>query len=277
MCLYSSRYTPLSFAIILVLFCSWLTTEGADEKKQITIVPSETAQQVNNHPWSYTTPGRGNTDCSGYGTVNGTAIDTGGDTTTVSGTVNTTTNCNTTYTPPQTHTGNRVTIDNAAWVTDTVTGDRYLIRCTANWSGSNCVPLTPCPHAAQLKGDNMWIIGHRVPLGTPCGQPATNSEEIKAKYHVLAHETSHQPPTVAQGEPQRAPTAPVSPSQTAAPYQASAIAPPHNDAALPCLSISDAREVLRLGRIEGYPDEEIAQAYATGPCDALAYLRKHAP
>jgi hypothetical protein len=57
----------------------------------------------------------------------------GGDT---SGRASTDTNCNTTYTPPKTVSGNRVTVDNAAWVTDVLTGDEYLIQCTAGWVGS---------------------------------------------------------------------------------------------------------------------------------------------
>jgi hypothetical protein len=164
-------FTPL----VATALCLWLcnVSNAGDKKKHILVRAGTAAQQVNNHPWAYTTPGQANTNCSGTGTVNGTATDTGYGTSNVSGTVNTDTNCNTTYTPPNTVSGNRVTVDNAAWVTDIATSDQYLIQCTANWVGSKCSYLTGGTYKAELEGNNMWITGMK------------GMKETKAKYHVL--------------------------------------------------------------------------------------------
>src|SRR5215472_12176786 len=121
---------PIPAALLFALaFLSCLPT-NADDKKEMTVLAGRAAQQVNNHPWSRTTPGKATTTCSGSGTVRGTATDMGYGTTDIHGTVDTDTTCDTTYTPPQTVSGNRVTIDNAAWVTDAQTGDEYFIQCT---------------------------------------------------------------------------------------------------------------------------------------------------
>jgi hypothetical protein len=144
----------------------------AGDKKEMIVAAGEAARQINNHYWSYTTPGRANTNCSGSGTVNATGT-TVGSTTTVNGTVSTDSNCNTTYTPPQTMNGNRITVDNSAWVTDTATGDQYLIQCTANWRGSKCSYLTGGTYKAALEGNDMWITGMK------------GMKEATAKYHVL--------------------------------------------------------------------------------------------
>jgi hypothetical protein len=142
------------------------------DKKQLVVKSGLSQRQVNNHPWSYTSPGHGETNCTGSGTVNGTAIDNG-NITTVNGTVNTQTNCNSTYTPPQTTNGNWVTVDNAAWVTDVATGDSYLIQCTAHWRGSKCAGLLGGFYQAQLDGNNMRITGQK------------GMKSATAKYHVL--------------------------------------------------------------------------------------------
>ena len=39
-------------------------SSAGDDKKHMTVRAGTSAQQVNNHPWSYTTPGHGNTNCS---------------------------------------------------------------------------------------------------------------------------------------------------------------------------------------------------------------------
>lgn len=106
-----------------------------DKKKSFTVRAGTSTRQVNNHPYSYTTPGQSNTNCSSTGTVNGTATDTGYGNTNISGTVNTSTDCNSTYTPPHTTKGNIVTVDNASWVTDIASDDQYLIECTSTLEG----------------------------------------------------------------------------------------------------------------------------------------------
>src|SRR5262249_25614307 len=161
--------------VLFVLVSLPCVSVHADDKKELTVVAGRAAQQVNNHPWSHTTPGSATTDCSGYGTVRGTATDLGG-ITDIHGTVDTETNCNTTYTPAKTVSGNRITVDNAAWVTDVKTGDEYLIKCTAGWAGSKCSYLNSGTYKAELKGNNMWI------TGTMKGM-----KEITAKYHVLRY------------------------------------------------------------------------------------------
>lgn len=165
-------------AIVVLLFC---TFAKADDKKEMVVVAGQSAQQVNNHPWTYTTPGHANTSCSGSGTVNATANDAGYGTTNINGTVNTTNDCNTTYTPPQTVNGNRVTVNNGSWVTDVATGDRYLIQCTANWVGSKCSYLNSGRYKAELKGNDMRITGMK------------GMKEMTAKYHVLQYVRNNQP------------------------------------------------------------------------------------
>jgi hypothetical protein len=162
-------------AVFIVLFTLVAATSPCqDKKKHLTVHAGQSAQQVNNHPWSYTTPGHASTDCSTNGTVNasGTTI---GDTTNVNGNVYANTNCDTTYRPPQTTTGNRVTVDNASWVTDINTGDRYLIQCTANWAGSKCSYLNDGDYKAALEGNSMWITGMK------------GMKEMTAKYRVLQY------------------------------------------------------------------------------------------
>jgi hypothetical protein len=164
---------PSSKCFITILaFLTVLASTRADEKKYMTVASGEAATKVNNHYWSYTTPGQSSTNCSGYGTVDATATATSSNTANVNGTVNTTTNCNSTYRPPQTTNGNRITVDNSAWVTDTATGDQYLIECTANWRGSKCSRLTGGTYKAALEGNTMWITGMK------------GMKEMTAKYKV---------------------------------------------------------------------------------------------
>lgn len=145
-----------------------------DKKKHIVVRAGEGFHQVNNHPWSYTTPGKANTNCSTSGTVNASGT-TVGNTTDVYGNVNANTDCSTTYHPPQTTTGNRVTVDNASWVTDLGSGDQYLIRCTAGWAGSKCSYLTGGEYKAALEGNTMWITGMK------------GMKEMTSKYHILQY------------------------------------------------------------------------------------------
>jgi hypothetical protein len=174
-------------ALIVFSLCIALRypTAADDKKKHLVVAAGKAAQQVNNHPWSYTAPGQANTNCTGSGTVNGTATDTGYGTTNINGTVNTNTDCNTTYTPPRTTSGNRITVDNAAWVTDVATGDEYLIQCTANWVGSKCSYLNDGNYKADLEGNNMKITGMK------------GMKEMTAKYHVLRFIPSGRVPSVA--------------------------------------------------------------------------------
>jgi hypothetical protein len=150
-------------------------TELTDlEKKNLIVRSDSSARQVNNHPYSYTTPGQASTDCSTNGTVDATGT-TYGNTTNVNGTVNADTNCNTTYRPPQTTSGNIVTVDHASWVTDVNSGDRYLIQCTAHWVGSKCCYLEEGTFKAVLEGNTMLITGMK------------GMKEMTAKYHVLRY------------------------------------------------------------------------------------------
>jgi hypothetical protein len=149
------------------------STVRADEKREIVVRAGATETQINNHPWSYTTPGSANTNCSSNGNVYGTVTNTGSNTATVNGTVNSNTNCSTTYNPATTTTGNRVTVNNEVWVKDIANGDSYLIECTAGWAGSKCSPLLPGIFKAEVKGNNMWITGRK------------GMKTSTAKYHIL--------------------------------------------------------------------------------------------
>ena len=44
----------------------------------------------------------------------------------------------------------------------------------------------------------------------------------------------------------------------------------------PCVSTDIAKEVLRLGRSLGYPDEEVVKAYGDNPCATVDRLRQEA-
>jgi hypothetical protein len=165
--------------LAFVIFCCLCTVISADDKKEMIVVAGQSAQQVNNHPWTYTTPGHANTTCSGSGTVNATATDAGYGTTNVNGTVYTNNDCNTTSTPSQTVNGNRITVNNASWVTDVATGDQYLIQCTAGWVGSKCSYLNSGRYKAELQGNNMRIAGMK------------GMKEMTAKYHVLRYVPNH--------------------------------------------------------------------------------------
>jgi hypothetical protein len=165
---------PKLAACLLILLATYDCARSEDKKKHMIVHAGNGVRQVNNHPWSYTTPGQASTNCSTNGTVNATGT-TMGDTTNINGTVNANTDCNTTYRPPQTTSGNRITVDNASWVTDTVSGDRYLIQCTAGWVGSKCSYLNDGDYKAALEGNNMWITGTK------------GMKEMTAKYHVLRY------------------------------------------------------------------------------------------
>jgi len=152
-----------------LFFCS--IAQADKIKKEMIVTVSDHAQQVNNHPYAYSTPGHSNTTCSGTGNVNGTAT-TIGQTTNVNGQVNTNTDCSTTSTPARTTSGNRVTVNNSAWLTDTATGDQYLIECTASWVGSKCSNLIGQSYKAVLDGNNIIIYGKK------------GMKDASAKYHV---------------------------------------------------------------------------------------------
>ena len=167
-------------AAILALLC--ISSRADDKKKHFVVRAGAGVQQVNNHPWAYTTPGQASTNCSTNGTVNATGT-TVGNTTDVYGTTNANTNCNTTYRPAQTTTGNRVTVDNASCVTDINSGDQYLIQCTAGWAGSKCSYLNEGEFKAALEGNNMWITGMK------------GMKEMTTKFHVLRYIPSNSTPS----------------------------------------------------------------------------------
>ena len=159
----------------MFVFVFYLSNLAGDDKKHMTVRAEGSAQQINNHPWSYTTTGQGNTNCSTTGTVNATTTDTGYGTTSTYGTGNTDTTCRSTYTPPQTVQGNRITVDNASWVTDLATGDQYLIECTAGWAGSKCSYLAGGTYVADLKGNTLSVTGMK------------GMKQITAKYKVIRY------------------------------------------------------------------------------------------
>jgi len=166
---------PYRSCLTFVVLCCLCVIASADDQKEMIVVAGQSARQVNNHPWTQTTPGHANTTCSGTGTVNATATGSGYGTTDINGTVRTNNDCDTAYTPPQTVTRNRITVDNASWVTDVSTGDQYLIQCTAGWVGSKCSYLFDGRYKAELKGNNMWITG------------MNGMKKMTAKYHVLRY------------------------------------------------------------------------------------------
>lgn len=177
--------------LLLTLACLAFAPSVRADKKHMVVRSGHSERAVNNHPWTYTTPGHGQTNCSGSGNVYGTAIDTG-NVTTVNGTVDTQTNCNSTYTPPQTNTGNWTTVDNAAWITDVANGDSYLIECTAHWRGSKCAGLLGGFYQAELEGNNIWITGMK------------GMKTATAKYKVIQFVPGQPAPTPTAYSPQPA-------------------------------------------------------------------------
>jgi hypothetical protein len=163
---------------LVVVFVCLASQASAGDKKHVTLrVIEPSQQQVNNHPWSYTTPGSSNTTCQDSGTVNATATDVGSGVTTVNGTTSGMTNCNSTYHPPQTHSGNRVTVTNSVWVEDVGSHDRFELQCTANWIGSKCGGLNGIGfYSAEIDGNNMKVEGIR-----------GMDKKITIKFHILTH------------------------------------------------------------------------------------------
>jgi hypothetical protein len=163
---------------LVVVFVCLASQASAGDKKHVTLrVIEPSQQQVNNHPWSYTTPGSSNTTCQDSGTVNATATDVGSGVTTVNGTTSGMTNCNSTYHPPQTHSGNRVTVTNSVWVEDVGSHDRFELQCTANWIGSRCGGLNGIGfYSAEIDGNNMKVEGVR-----------GMDKKVTIKFHILTH------------------------------------------------------------------------------------------
>lgn len=159
-------------AFCLLTAIGFPSAGAQDKKKHMTVHVGSSTRQIYNHPWSHTTPGQANTNCSTNGTVSATGT-TIGSNTSVSGSVNADTDCTTTYRPPTTRTGNRVTVENASWVMDTASGDEYLIECMANWIASKCSLLDDGDYKAALEGNNMWVTGMK------------GMKEMTAKYHIL--------------------------------------------------------------------------------------------
>ena len=85
-----------------------------------------------------------------------------------------TANCSTTTTPPQEIYGRTGYVEIFNQVESN--GIVFTLRCTARWYGSSCSSLTPgATLSAEVKGNDMWITGHRGNMG----------KEIHAKYQML--------------------------------------------------------------------------------------------
>jgi hypothetical protein len=126
----------------LLLFALALACYGKP-KTSLRVRAVTHASPINEYTSAYTTPGSSDTHCSGSGT-------TIGDTTDI------TANCQTTSTPPQTHSITTSTVD----VVNTVEagGMQYKIACRANWVGSDCGPLTDGDlFEAEIDGNTTWI------------------------------------------------------------------------------------------------------------------------
>jgi hypothetical protein len=110
----------------------------------------------------YQLPGHSNTSCFGSGTYMGGGFSTA------------TANCSTTTTPPQEIYGRTGYVEIFNQVESN--GIVFTLRCTARWYGSSCSSLTPgATLSAEVKGNDMWITGHRGNMG----------KEIHAKYQML--------------------------------------------------------------------------------------------
>jgi hypothetical protein len=145
----------------LLLFALALACYGKP-KTSLRVRAVTHASQINEYTSAYTTPGSSDTHCSGSGT-------TIGDTTDI------TANCQTTSTPPQTHSITTSTVD----VVNTVEagGMQYKIACRANWVGSDCGPLTDGDlFEAEIDGNTMWIRAFK---------NGNQGPKVRIKYKVL--------------------------------------------------------------------------------------------
>jgi PDZ domain len=109
-------------------------------------------------------PGSSNTTCNGstYGNIDATAQPNYGGSTNISGTMdsNTTTDCNTTYHPPQQGEINWRTVYNYNLLEGG--GYRFVVLCTASVRWSKCAYLVPGGFfAAEVKGGQMWITAYK--------------------------------------------------------------------------------------------------------------------
>jgi hypothetical protein len=109
-------------------------------------------------------PGSSSTTCNGstYGNIDATAQPNYAGGANISGTMNTntTTDCNTTYQPPQQGEINWRTVYNYNLVEGG--GYRSVILCTASVRWSKCAYLIPGgTFAAEVKGGEMWITAYK--------------------------------------------------------------------------------------------------------------------
>lgn len=109
-------------------------------------------------------PGSSNTTCNGstYGNIDATAQSNYGGSTNISGTMNTntTTDCSTTYRPPQQGEMNWRTVYNYNLLEGG--GYRFVVLCTASVRWSKCAYLIPGGFfAAEVKGGQMWITAYK--------------------------------------------------------------------------------------------------------------------
>jgi hypothetical protein len=151
-------------SVLVVLYCVVpLTCFGKDKQAEsLTVRAIRHDVRVNQSTYTYTTPARSSTNCTGSGT-------TIGNTTTAS------TNCQTTSTPAQTQDITTQTADIVNVVE--ANGMRYVITCRAHWVGSNCSYMVDgSTFPAQIEGTTMWISAHK---------GGNQGKLIRVKYKIL--------------------------------------------------------------------------------------------
>ena len=148
----------LAYVIGLLLMFS-IPTFAA--KKILTVKAVTHQAEVREYKTSYTlpgSPGYSNTNCMGNATGNATDF---GNTTSIY--MNGNVDCHTTTTAPTPPETKYIRISRG-FVTNIVEGEgfRYTIQCTANWVGSNCVPLIDGESfPAEIDGATMWLRARR--------------------------------------------------------------------------------------------------------------------
>src|ERR1700730_14555263 len=132
---------------VLGLILLFGSTRNAEKLTLVVTAVTHNANLVTRTTTSQT-PGHIETTCSGTATTNGTVTSSSA-------------NCNGTSTAPQQQTTTISRLD----VVDKVkseSGEVYTISCSANWVGSNCVPLIDGDRfRAEIDKTTMWITARK--------------------------------------------------------------------------------------------------------------------
>jgi putative salt-induced outer membrane protein YdiY len=131
-------------------------------KNRLTVRAVGFKSQVNDNPYTITTPGESNTNCSGTATTWGN-------------TTNASANCRTTSTPAETAQRTWRTVDVVNWVE--ANGMRYTLACTAKWRWNVCLTLRKGElFQAEIDKNTMWVVARK---------GGNQGKQVRIKYTIL--------------------------------------------------------------------------------------------